>query len=159
LPGGRPGLVLARTRARCTEYVGEQDRWHAKETGGWWNTGDLGVLTRTGSVLLLDREVDTVPGLSCLRTEDVIENRLPEVVECVVLGNPGGPPVPVVVTADGRLDPRRWRSAIADLPLLADPRVVAWDDLPRTGTGKVRRLELLTRLVGHTDTHGTGRWT
>jgi acyl-coenzyme A synthetase/AMP-(fatty) acid ligase len=159
VPRGRPGLVLARTRALCTEYVGEQDRWHDKDTGGWWNTGDLGVLTRTGAVLLLDREVDTVPGLSCLRTEDVIEDRLPEVVECVVLGTPGSPPVPVVVTADGHLDPQRWRSATTDLPPLAPPRVVTWDDLPRTGTGKVRRLELLTRLVGHADTHGTGRWT
>ncbi|MEV6872118.1 class I adenylate-forming enzyme family protein [Amycolatopsis sp. NPDC051128] len=159
VPRGRPGLVLARTKALCATYVGEQDRWHDKHTDGWWNTGDLGVLTRTGAVLLLDREIDTVPGLSCLHTEDVLENRLPEVLECVVLGATGSPPVPVVVTADGHLDPRRWRSAVAGLPPLAPPRVVTWDDLPRTGTGKVRRLELLTRVAGHTVTHGTGRWT
>jgi acyl-coenzyme A synthetase/AMP-(fatty) acid ligase len=159
VPRGRPGLVLARTQALCAGYVGEQDRWHDKNTGGWWNTGDLGVRTRTGAVLLLDREVDTVPGLSCLQTEDVLESRLPEVVECVVLGAPGRPPVPVVVTADGHLDPRRWESAVTGLPPLAPPRVVTWDDLPRTGTGKVRRLELRTRLVGHPGTHGTGRWT
>ncbi|MEV6628455.1 class I adenylate-forming enzyme family protein [Amycolatopsis sp. NPDC051106] len=156
---GRPGLVLARTKALCAGYVGEQDRWQDKNSDGWWNTGDLGVRTRTGAVLLLDREVDTVPGLSCLQTEDVLENRLPEVVECVVVGTPGRPPVPVVVTADGHLDPRRWRAAVAGLPPLAPPRIVTWDDLPRTGTGKVRRLELLTRIAGHTVTHGTGRWT
>ncbi|MFJ6673510.1 class I adenylate-forming enzyme family protein [Actinosynnema sp. NPDC091369] len=158
VPRGHSGLVLARTAARCVGYVGEQDRWHAKNTGPWWNTGDLGVLTRGGAVRLLDREVDSVPGLSCLRVEDLVEDRLPEVVECVVLGTPGRPPIPVLVTS-GPLDPVAWRRAVADLPPMADPRVLAWEDVPRTATGKVRRLDLLTRLVGTAETHGSGRWT
>jgi acyl-coenzyme A synthetase/AMP-(fatty) acid ligase len=158
LPRGRAGLVLARTRARCAGYVGEQDRWRAKVTGPWWNTGDLGVLTRGGSVRLLDREVDAVPGLSCLRVEALVADRLPGVVECVVLGPPGRPPIPVLVTS-GPLDPTAWRRAVADLPPLGDPHVLAWDDVPRTATGKVRRLDLLTRLVGSAETRGTGRWT
>ncbi|MEU4767507.1 class I adenylate-forming enzyme family protein [Actinosynnema sp. NPDC023794] len=158
VPRGHSGLVLARTAARCAGYVGEQDRWHAKNTGAWWNTGDLGVLTRGGAVRLLDREVDAVPGLSCLRVEDLVEDRLPEVVECVVLGTPGRPPIPVLVTS-GPLDPMAWRHAVADLPAMADPHVLAWDDVPRTGTGKVRRLDLLTRLAGTAATHGSGRWT
>ncbi|GAA0221541.1 AMP-binding protein [Saccharothrix mutabilis subsp. mutabilis] len=159
VPRGAPGLVLARTAARCAGYVGEQDRWQLKLAGRWWNTGDLAVRTRSGRVLLLDREVDTVPGMSCLEVEDVVEDRLPEVLECVVLGCTGRPPLPVLVTADGLLDPARWWSAVADLPPLSAPRVLAWDDVPRTGTGKVRRLELLTRLLGPAETHGTGRWT
>ncbi|MEU4447069.1 class I adenylate-forming enzyme family protein [Actinosynnema sp. NPDC050801] len=158
LPRGRAGLVLARTRARCAGYVGEQDRWRAKVTGPWWNTGDLGVLTRGGSVRLLDREVDAVPGLSCLRAEALVADRLPGVVECVVLGPPGRPPIPVLVTS-GPLDSAAWRRAVADLPPLGDPHVLAWDDVPRTATGTVRRLDLLTRLVGSAETRGTGRWT
>ncbi|AHH95190.1 class I adenylate-forming enzyme family protein [Kutzneria albida] len=159
LPRGTPGLVLTRTAARCTGYVGEQDRWRAKAIGPWWNTGDLGVLTRTGALLLLDREVDTIPGLSCLELEDVIEDRLPEVVECVVLGATGRLPLPVLVTEDGRIDRDRWCLAVADLPALAEPHTVTWPEVPRTGTGKVRRLELLTRLLGRAETHGSGRWT
>ncbi|MBB5958086.1 acyl-coenzyme A synthetase/AMP-(fatty) acid ligase [Saccharothrix tamanrassetensis] len=159
VPRGTPGLVLARTKARCAGYVGEQDRWQAKNSGPWWNTGDLAVRTRTGGVRLLDREVDAVPGFSCLEVEDVVEDRLPEVLECVVLGPAGRLPIPVLVTADGRLDHERWWAVAAGLPDLGLPRVLKWDEVPRTGTGKVRRLELLTRLVGNAETHGTGRWT
>ncbi|WP_285748300.1 class I adenylate-forming enzyme family protein [Lentzea sp. NBRC 105346] len=156
VPRGETGLVLARTKARCAGYVGERERWEAKRNGEWWNTGDLGRITRGGAVMLLDREVDTVPGLSCLEIEDAVEDRLPSVVECVVLGVPGELPIPVVV---GEVDEAGWRAATADLPPLAPPRVLRWEEIPRTGTGKVRRQELLTRLVGSAETYGTGRWT
>lgn len=73
------------------------------------------------------------------------------------VGRPGRPPLPVLVTADGTLDHRAWRAAVADLPPLADPVPVAWDDVPRTG--KVRRLAPHARLLGDSDIHGTGRWT
>ncbi|WP_089952680.1 class I adenylate-forming enzyme family protein [Lentzea xinjiangensis] len=158
VPRGTPGLVFARTRARCAGYVGEQDRWQAKADGPWWNTGDLGIVSRTGAVTLLDREVDAAAGLSCLAVEDTVEDRLPGVVECVVLAASGRPPIPVVVT-DAELDPAGWRLAVAELPPMAEPVVLRWDEVPRTATGKVRRLELLARLVGATDTNGSGRWT
>jgi acyl-coenzyme A synthetase/AMP-(fatty) acid ligase len=169
--------VLARTKARCLGYVGEPDRFVAKDRGGWFNTGDLGSRGRDGRVRLIDREVDLMPGDSCIELEDVIDDRLAEVVECVILAVPGAPAgsagpapagsagpapapaVPVVVTTDGRLDKAAWRAAVADLPPLADPVVLDWAELPRTGTGKVRRAELRARLLGSTDTAGTGRWT
>jgi acyl-coenzyme A synthetase/AMP-(fatty) acid ligase len=156
---GRLGVVMVRTKARCLGYVGEQERWTAKTNGPWWNTGDLGIHTRAGTVLLLDREVDMIPGISCLALEDLIDDRLPQVLECIVLGMPGRPPLPVVITADGHLDGPAWRTAVAGLPPLAEPMVFTWDQVPRTGTGKVRRLELRERLVGDPDTYGTGRWT
>ncbi|PRY02386.1 class I adenylate-forming enzyme family protein [Allonocardiopsis opalescens] len=159
VPRGTPGLVLCRTKALCLGYVGEQERWRAKRTGGWWNTGDIGVLTRTGRLLFVDRELDAIPEGSCVELEDVIDDRVPEVQECVVLSVPGRPSQPVVVTEDGALDPAAWRRAVADLPPLADPVVTTWDTLPRTGTGKVRRT-VLRDLLGHrSDPYGTGRWT
>lgn len=156
---GRPGIILARTKARCTGYVGEQDRWSRKALGPWWNTGDIGFLTRTGSLVLLDREVDAVPGTSCVELEDVIEDRLPAVLECTVLGAPGRTLLPVVVTADGWLDAAAWRAAVRDLPPLAEPMVRSWAEIPRTGTGKVRRLELRAQLLPDATTFGTGDWT
>jgi acyl-coenzyme A synthetase/AMP-(fatty) acid ligase len=159
VPRGRPGVVQVRTSARCLGYVGEDERFADKCADGWWNTGDFGVLSRTGSVRLLDREVDTVPGMSCLAVEDFVEDRLDDVVECVVLGREGALPLPVVVTADGTLDHAAWSAAVADLPPLSDPAVVAWDAVPRTGTGKVRRTALLTALTGNAATAGSGRWT
>lgn len=159
MPPGRPGLVLARTGALALGYVGEIGRWAAKTHGGWWNTGDYGTRRRDGSLVLLDREVDRTPQFSCLRTEDLLESRLPEVQECVVLAEPDRTPLPVVVTADGTLDGDRWSRAVRGLPVLREPAVLTWDDVPRTGTGKVRRRALLQQLTGRTDSYGSGRWT
>ncbi|WP_370942349.1 class I adenylate-forming enzyme family protein [Amycolatopsis sp. cg5] len=159
VPRGGTGLVLARTRARCTDYVGERDRWRGKVSGAWWNTGDLARRTRTGAVLLLDREVDAIPGLSCLELEDLIEDRLPDIIECVLLGVPGNKPLPVLVTATGTFDTATWITATQDLPPFASPRVLTWNEVPRTGTGKVRRRELLAELAGRAETPGTGQWT
>jgi acyl-coenzyme A synthetase/AMP-(fatty) acid ligase len=159
VPTGQPGLVLTRTPALCLDYVGERDRWQDKQIGPWWNTGDLGVRNRDGSVLLLDREVDSIPRQSCLRTEDVLEDRLPQALECVVLGVPGRAALPVVVTATGELNQASWAAAVVGLPPLQNPVVLTSDRVPRTGTGKVRRLALLEALTGGTDIHGSGRWT
>lgn len=159
VPPGRPGLVLVRTAARCLDYIGESDRWQDKHRDGWWITGDLGVRNRNGSIELLDREVDTVPGLSCLRVEDALEERLPQALECVLLGQLGKPPLPVVVTRDGTLDEPSWRRATLGVPALQPPIVLTWDQIPRTGTGKVRRLALLQAITSTSETHGTGRWT
>jgi acyl-coenzyme A synthetase/AMP-(fatty) acid ligase len=159
LPPGEPGLVLVRTGALALGYVGETGRWAAKTHGGWWNTGDYGARRRDGSVALLDREVDRTPQFSCLRTEDLLEGRLPEALECVVLAEPDRAPLPVVVTADGALDRERWSHAVRGLPPLREPAVLTWDDVPRTGTGKVRRRTLLRQLTGRTESFGSGRWT
>ncbi|MGH3693825.1 MAG: class I adenylate-forming enzyme family protein [Pseudonocardiaceae bacterium] len=159
LPPGQPGVIMARTKARCLGYLGEQQRWEDKADGPWFNTGDIGIRTRTGSVVFLDREVDEIPGMSCVELEDVIDDRLADVLECVVLGTPDRPPLPVVITSDGRLDNAAWQAAIRDLPPLAEPVILTWDEVPRTGTGKVRRLALREQLAGVGATHGTGRWT
>jgi acyl-coenzyme A synthetase/AMP-(fatty) acid ligase len=159
VPRGAPGVVLAATAATCLGYVGEDDRWSAKRDGRWFNTGDIGVRCRNGSLVLLDREVDHAPGLSCLEIEDVVADRLPEVIECVVLTTRGGPPLPVAVTEDGALDRAAWAEAVRDLPPLPDPVALRWDDVPRTATGKVRRAELLATLRDGARPHGSGRWT
>ncbi|BAU86104.1 AMP-binding protein [Streptomyces laurentii] len=159
VPPGVPGLILCRTRAVAPDYLGESGRWAAKRHGDWWNTGDIGEITRDGRVLLLDREVDHSPALSCLRTEDILEERLATALECLVLARPDDRPLPVVVTEDGTLDPEEWKRAVHDLPDLADPAVLTWERVPRTGTGKVRRTALLEQLTGRADTCGTGRWT
>ncbi|OIJ85109.1 class I adenylate-forming enzyme family protein [Streptomyces colonosanans] len=159
VPRGRPGLVLARTRALCAGYVGETERLRAKFTDDWFATGDLGVATRSGRLLLLDREVDTVRGGSCVEIEDVLHDRLPEVVEAVVLGRASGLPLPVLVTRDGKLDRAAWRRAVADLPPLDEPTLLPDGQLPLTATGKVRRQELRDRLLDGAPPYGTGHWT
>jgi len=159
LPRGKPGVLMTRTKALCHGYVGESERFDEKLSDGWFNTGDVGVITRKGNVIFVDREVDEIPGVSCVEVEDVIDDRIDEVMECILLGTPGSLPVPIIVTADGTLDPEKWAAATKDLPKMADPLLRAWDDIPRTGTGKVRRLALREQLEKVAATHGSGRWT
>lgn len=159
VPRGKPGVVLVSTAATCRGYLGEERRWAAKWLGGWFNIGDMAIRRWDGSVLLLDREVDHTGDLSCLEVEDVLEDRLPQAVECVALDVQGSSPLPVVVTADGQLDLHAWERAVDDLPPMAEPVALTWDELPRTGTGKVRRRELMQSLLGAVETAGSGRWT
>ncbi|WP_285564901.1 class I adenylate-forming enzyme family protein, partial [Actinomadura rubrobrunea] len=157
---GRSGLVMVKTKGRCLDYLGETDRHQAKIWDGWWNTGDIGVRSRDGSVRILDREVDVIPGTSGIQLESILLERLEEASEVIVLGVPGRRPVPVLsVEGDRGLDPERWRAATADLPELDEPVLIDWEDFPRTGTWKVRRAELRERLLGTQNTYGTGRWT
>lgn len=148
VPAGTTGLILARTKATCLGYLSEERRWAHKWSGNWFDTGDLGRRRRDGGVLLLDRQVDHASELSCLETEDTLEDRLPGALECVLLTPENGTPLPVIVTEDGHLDRLRWETAISDLPTLDDPVVTTWQKVPRTATGKVRRRDLMRTLLG-----------
>jgi acyl-coenzyme A synthetase/AMP-(fatty) acid ligase len=158
VPTGRAGIVLAKTKARCVGYYKEPERWNEKVTGDWWNTGDIGVMTRTGAVKLFDREVNYAPGGSCLEYEDVIVDYLPEGHDVALLPVTEGPLVPVVATPDGQLDMQQWQRAVRGVPALADPIVIDFKDMPRTGTGKILREELRRRYLDGVGHPGSGRW-
>jgi len=156
---GRPGLIMVRTKTRCLTYLGEEDRHASKVTGPWWNTGDLGERAGLCRFRLVDREVDMVPGMSCIEVESTLLDRLERATEVLVLAVPDGPPVPVLCMRDDRLAPQEWAVATAGLPALAEPRIVPWEEVPRTATWKVRRVELRERLLGARTGPGTGQWT
>jgi acyl-coenzyme A synthetase/AMP-(fatty) acid ligase len=155
---GEPGLLMVGSRTRCLTYLGEHDRWEEKVDGKWWNTGDLGK-RRFGRIRTLDREVDLLPGLSSIELESLLLDRLKRTHEVIVLGSQDGPPVPVLSMRDNRITPEEWQRATVGLPELAEPRLVPWEDLPRTATWKVRRNELREAVLGTDQTFGTGRWT
>jgi acyl-coenzyme A synthetase/AMP-(fatty) acid ligase len=156
---GKEGIVLVRTAGRCLDYLQENDRYVEKEWGRWWNTGDIGLNNRGGGFRIVDREVDLIPGMSGIEMESVLLDRLEDISEVIVLGIPGRPPVPVLSTASGEIDAGAWQEATADLPAMDDPVVIRWEDFPRTGTWKVRRLDLRDQLFNTTKTYGTGQWT
>ncbi|WP_207921206.1 class I adenylate-forming enzyme family protein [Micromonospora sp. KC721] len=159
VPNGEPGLVLARTKARCVGYYKEPERWNEKVVGEWWNTGDIGIKTRTGALMLIDREVNHVPGSSNLEQEDVLVDRLPGGHDVALLPVTGGPPVPIVATPDGTLDKDLWQQVIRGRPPMAEPIVIDAGDMPRTGTGKIIREELRRRYLDEAEHPGSGRWT
>lgn len=156
---GEPGLLMISSKSRCLTYLGEDDRYQAKVNGKWWNSGDLAERVGFGRFRMIDREVDMIPGTSCIELEGTLLDRLDGASEVIVLAMPDGPPVPVVCMRDDQLDPTAWKEAVQGLPELDEPRLVPWDDMPRTGTWKVRRTELRRKLFGATTGIGTGAWT
>ena len=159
VPAGSEGVVMVRTKGLCLDYLSESDRHREKVWDGWWNTGDIGIKSRGGALRIVDREVDAIPGTSSIELESILLDRLDQATEVIVLGNPGGLPVPVVSMASGKLDPEQWSTATAGLPELAEPRVIDWEEFPRTGTWKVRRFDLRNTVLHSQSTFGTGRWT
>jgi acyl-coenzyme A synthetase/AMP-(fatty) acid ligase len=143
-----PGFIEVRWKALLHSYLGEQDKFDDNMHDGWWRMGDVGYRSRFGCLHMLDREVDVIPGVgSTLEIEDLVMSRLAELNEIVVVPGPRSEPIPVICTTrDQPLDLDRWRSAVADLPMLADPIQVPLAELPRTATLKVQRIELSRRL-------------
>lgn len=159
VPRGQVGLIEIDQPGRCLAYIGEQHRHDHKAHGNWWNTGDLGIISRWGTVRLIDREIDRVDGGSGIALEDVLLDRLPETSEVVVLPRPDALPALVYTTYSG--DPivaDKWAEALRGLPTMAAPIHLSWHELPHTATWKVRRVELRRRLFDEAPT-GVGAWT
>ena len=144
-----PGYIEVGWVGLAKTYFGEQDRYDENRNGDWWRTGDVGFRTKRGCLHMLDCEVDMIAGIrSVLEVEDLVLSRLEELSELAVVSGPKSEPVPVLCTHEDKpLDPERWRVAVADFPQLADPIQISQAELPRTGTLKVRRIELSRRIL------------
>ncbi len=120
---------------------------------GWLRTGDLARRGPFGTVLFVGRKKDVIKhggySVYALEVQEALE-RHPSVLEAAVVGLPDGRlgevPAAVVRLAEGadldELDLLGWASehlAHYKVP----KRVVAVDDLPRTGTNKVQKHQLL----------------
>ncbi|WP_164716217.1 AMP-binding protein [Streptomyces sp. WAC 06738] len=139
-----PGFIEVRWDGIAKAYHGEQDRYDENVNDGWWRTGDVGYRTKLGCLHMLDREIDTIPGVgSSLEIEDTVLDRLDELVELVVVQGPDASAVPIVCTREDKpIDTGRWRQATGDWPQLAEPVQIPMAELPRTATLKTRRVEL-----------------
>jgi acyl-coenzyme A synthetase/AMP-(fatty) acid ligase len=148
LPAGVPGHIEVRTRGRILTYLGGERQYAEQLSGGWWRMGDIGYRNRWGGLHLIDREIDQIDAVdSNLELEDILMSRLAELREIVVVPGAHGGPVPVVCTRnDEPLAPQRWRDAVAGLPAMAEPVVCRFEDLPRTGTWKIKRVEIARLL-------------
>lgn len=143
-----PGYIEASTDGRAIGYLGESQRYAQQVNDGWWRMGDLGYRTRWGCIHLLDREVDEIPGFgSTLAAEDKLLARIPELAEVIIIPGVRGEAVPVLATKDDApIDQQAWRKAIIGLPPMAEPVQRRLDELPHTGTTKVKRLQLAKQL-------------
>ncbi len=129
--------------------------------GGWFHTGDLGVLHPDGYLELRDRAKDVVisggENVSTVEVEQVIM-RHPAVLEAAVVGIPddrwGEVPKAFVTLKPGR---QATAEEITDfcrqhLARFKAPRAVQFGELPKTSTGKIQKFVLRDReWAGHDD--------
>ena len=124
--------------------------------GGWFHTGDLGVLDPDGYVKLKDRAKDIIisggENISSIEVEDVIY-KYPGVVACAVVARPdakwGETPLAFVeLKAGANVSVEQLiahcRSHLAGFKC---PREIRFETVPRTSTGKIQK-HLLRAKVG-----------
>jgi len=119
--------------------------------GGWFHTGDLGVMTADGYVRIKDRSKDIIisggENISSIEVEDALY-RHPAVAAVAVVAMPdpkwGETPCAFVELKPGCT--ATAEEIIAHCKLLLSgfkvPRAVRFGDLPKTSTGKIQKFEL-----------------
>jgi fatty-acyl-CoA synthase len=151
------GEVVAMGDHIMEGYYREPEATAAVMSGPWFHTGDMAVWDDDGYIHIVDRKKEIIisggENISSLEVEKAIFAH-PDVFECAVVAAPhekwGEVPVAVVVrkpgstlTCDALLEFLQERLGKFKLP-----RVVEFSEepLPKTGTGKIRKLVLRERF-------------
>jgi acyl-coenzyme A synthetase/AMP-(fatty) acid ligase len=148
VPQGTPGHIQTLSPGRMRGYVGGPAMIPDTD---WWPMGDIGRFAADGSLELLDRIVEHVDGQdSLLEKEDQLLDRLPELVELVLVKTEDGSEVFAVACPRDGATPsaERFQDAAEEVGLGRIPvRFWEWEALPITGSYKVRRGVLRQRLA------------
>jgi fatty-acyl-CoA synthase len=151
------GEIVARGDHIMTGYFEDPDGTAAVMTDGWFHTGDMAVWDEEGYVHIVDRKKEIIisggENISSLEIEKAICAH-PDVYECAVVAAPdekwGEVPAAIVYLKPGaRLSEAALleflQSRLARFKL---PRRIEFtgEPLPKTGTGKIRKLELRERF-------------
>jgi fatty-acyl-CoA synthase len=147
------GEVIARGDHVMTGYYGEPDATSAVMAGGWFHTGDMAVWDEEGYIHIVDRKKEIIisggENISSIEVEKAIAAH-PEVFECAVVAAPddkwGEVPAAIVVRKQGSMLDAKALCDFLDTRLakFKMPRRIDFSEepLPKTGTGKIRKLVL-----------------
>ena len=149
------GEVMFRGNIVMKGYLKNPDATRAAFAGGWFHSGDLGVLHPDGYIQLKDRSKDIIisggENISSIEIENVL-NRHPAVQFAAVVAKPdpkwGETPCAFV-------EKRRGHDAVTEEDILAfcrqnlakfkAPRFLVFTELPKTSTGKIQKFVLRER--------------
>jgi fatty-acyl-CoA synthase len=155
------GEVVLRGDNVMTGYYRDPDATREAFRGGWFHTGDLGVIHPDGYVELRDRLKDIVisggENIATIEVEQALVAH-PGVAEAAVVGAPderwGEVPVAFITARGGSapdpdelIDFARERLARFKVP----KRIVVVDELPKTATGKIQKFELREKVTAGRD--------
>jgi acyl-CoA synthetase (AMP-forming)/AMP-acid ligase II len=146
------GEIALRGNDLMLGYYRDPAATAAATPGGWFRSGDLGVLHPDGYVELRDRLKDVIvsggENIASVEVEQAIASH-PSVLEVAVVGRPddrfGERPVAFVrVVAGSKVTEAEIIGHVRDrlARFKAPSAVVFVDDLPRTATGKVQKFQL-----------------
>jgi fatty-acyl-CoA synthase len=136
-------------------YLKNAPATEAAFAGGWFHTGDLGVMHDDGYIELKDRAKDVIisggENISTIEVESVLY-RHPAVLEAAVVARAdekwGETPCAFITLKDGA-DPVEAREIIdfcrANMAHFKAPKTVVFGPLPKTSTGKVQKFVLRER--------------
>jgi fatty-acyl-CoA synthase len=135
-------------------YFEAPDATEVAFEGGWFHSGDIGVMHPDGYIEIRDRKKDIIisggENISTIEVENTI-CRHPAVLECAVIATPdekwGERPKAFVALAAGH---EASEQEIIDfcrdhLAHFKAPAAVAFGELPKTSTGKVQKYLLRER--------------
>jgi fatty-acyl-CoA synthase len=156
--GTTMGEIVMRGNNVMKGYLDDPAATEKAFAGGWFHSGDLGVMHPDGYVELRDRAKDIVisggENISTVEVEQAIVSH-PAVLEAAVVGVPderwGERPKAFVVLVEGRSATaeeliEHVKGRIARYKAPRDVEIVT--ELPKTSTGKVQKFELREREWG-----------
>lgn len=146
------GEIVMRGNGVMLGYLDDPEGTDLAFEGGWFHSGDLGVMHPDGSIELRDRAKDVVvsggENISTIEVEQALMSH-DDVVEVAVIGVPDErwgerPKGFVVVTPDSTVTGDELVAHVQEqIARYKAPReVVIVEELPKTSTGKIQKFEL-----------------
>jgi fatty-acyl-CoA synthase len=155
--GATMGEVFMRGNNTMKGYLKNPDATDTAFAGGWFHTGDLGVVHPDGYIELKDRSKDIIisggENISTIEVEGVLYKH-PAVLEAAVVARPdekwGETPCAFVTLRAGESATEADIIAFCrdNLAHYKCPKTVVFGDLPKTSTGKVQKFALRERAKG-----------
>jgi fatty-acyl-CoA synthase len=145
------GEVMFRGNIVMKGYLKNEKATQEAFEGGWFHTGDLGVLDQHGYVIIKDRSKDIIisggENVSSVEVEDVLY-RHPAVLFAAVVAKPdakwGEVPCAFVELKDNATATEADIIAFcrAQMPGFKTPKAVLFGPIPKTSTGKIQKFIL-----------------
>jgi fatty-acyl-CoA synthase len=149
--GTTMGEVMFRGNNVMKGYLKNKSATDEAFAGGWFHSGDLGVMHADGYIQLKDRSKDIIisggENISSIEVEDALYKH-PSVASCAVIGRPdekwGEVPVAYVELRPGKTATEaeiiaHCRELLARYKC---PRDVVFGEVPKTSTGKIQKFRL-----------------
>ena len=149
------GEVMFRGNIVMKGYLKNEKATKEAFAGGWFHTGDLGVLDEHGYVIIKDRSKDIIisggENISSVEVEDVLYKH-PAVLFAAVVAKPdpkwGEVPCAFVELKDNASATEAEIIAFcrAQMPGFKTPKAVVFGPIPKTSTGKIQKFMLRNQV-------------